>query len=86
MSIISGQSRDIIIGETAEIVVEKTINHWHFPGVDGGSLRANIRACVKQRETPPGNYANKPDWFADLWSNKLTMFVACMDRIVDNTT
>jgi hypothetical protein len=55
-NIISGQSPDIVVGETAEEVVEKTVNHLNMLGVDSGSLRANIRACVKQRETPPRNF------------------------------
>ena len=57
-NVTSGQSRDIVVGQTEEEVVEKTIIHLNALGMDGNSLRANIRACVKQRGTPWGKAAS----------------------------
>ena len=48
-NVVNDQSRDVIVGETPDEVVEKAVNHLNVQGVDGSGLRANILACVKRR-------------------------------------
>ena len=48
-NVVNDQSRDVMVGETPDEVVEKAVNHLNVQGVDGSGLRANILACVKRR-------------------------------------
>ena len=48
-NVVNDQSKDIVIGDTPDEVVEKAVTHLTTQGADGSGLRANILACVKRR-------------------------------------
>ena len=48
-NVVNDRSRDVLVGETPEEVVEKAGNHLNEQVVDGDGLKANILACVKRR-------------------------------------